>query len=258
MTDGITYEGFEVVEIYLGLGRDDITVDSTSSAVTFIDLSDGDDTIVVKDINGPLVVHGGFGQDHATVASDDQTLDKINALFAYDGGELDGPESDRLTLDNSGGVETYDRLDLSRFSIETLGMEFAQQPSNKDTPSNPSDSYLINFRFATGGTFGLTVHDPVTGNTSSEEIEFPISAASLQTKIQRMIIPEEIELNGCGSEGTTKCSYAVKVLEVGTAFGIFFIGERINEGVTLELNTTNLIGFDSDLFLNATNDILNR
>ena len=256
--DGITYDGFELVELYLGLGQDKITVDSTSNAVTYVDLSEDDDEILVKNITGPLVVHGGTGQDTCTLASEANTLDQLSALFVFDGGELDGTEYDTLTLDNSAGTEEYDVLELTRFSIETLGMDFVQQASTDDGPGNPSDSYLINFQDATGGTFNLTVHDPVLGTTTPLEIDFPITAATLQTKIQRMIIPEEDELDSCGSLGTSKCTNAVKVWDVGTGFAIFFIGERINEGVTLEFDPSNLVGFESENFLNATHDILKR
>jgi Ca2+-binding RTX toxin-like protein len=72
------------------------------------------------------------------------------------------------------------------------------------------------------------------------------------------LIQESKETNSCGSMSTSQCSHAVKVWAIGDTFAIFFAGERLNQNVTLDLNTDGLIGFEPEMFQNRTNDILAR
>mmetsp|Transcript_32748 Transcript_32748/g.68855 ORF Transcript_32748/g.68855 Transcript_32748/m.68855 type:complete len:347 (+) Transcript_32748:489-1529(+) len=76
-----------------------------------------------------------------------------------------------------------------------------------------------------------------------------------------MIIPEEDELDSCGELETSKCTNAVKVWSVSDhAFAIFFVGERLNNGMILNMTVTEemLDDFVPEYFQNVTNDILQQ
>jgi hypothetical protein len=132
--------------------------------------------------------------------------------------------------------------------------------------SVPIVSYLLNFRRATGGSFTLTVYDPLnTANPYAvKQLFYPLAADKFETArllesaIQRMVISEAMELDSCGLIGTTKCSNAVKVFPVADdAFGVFFAGERLNVEMELFLETSSL-EFEEEMFLNNTNDIIKQ
>lgn len=58
--------------------------------------------------------------------------------------------------------------------------------------------------------------------------------------------------------GMTECSLAVKVYKVGDHLALFFVGERLNSGVELSLDTSLLTNYTSELFLNRTNDLIQK
>lgn len=256
--DGVTYMNFEVMEVFLGDGKDAIDVVSTSVAMHYLDLGDEDDYLRIKDVSGPFIVYGNRGNDTFTVMSDDSKVDKIQALVAFDGGPNEGTEMDKLTIDNSGDTLVDDVLKVTRFIVETESMAF------NTSSSAPGLSYLINLRNATGGNFTLEIYDPETTTISNQTFDYPLaetpydSAKLLESKIQRMIIPEEIELGSCGELNTSKCSSAVKVWSIGDAFAVFIAGERLGDDVDIKLYTDSLEGFDSEMYLNETNDILRQ
>ncbi len=192
-------------------------------------------------------VRGGPGNDTATIASEDSKLDKIQALLSFDGGM--GGE-DELVLVNTNDIQVDDVLNVTRFIIETASMGFDR------SSYAPEGSYWINLRGATSGTFTLELYDSVTSRSVTENVSFPTTEKELEALIQRMIIPSERERR-CGSIGTSMCTNAVKVYGLGTdAYLIFFMGERLFDGVSLNLTDVALDGFMSESFQNKSNDIL--
>jgi len=255
---GITYEEMEVVTLYLGKGVDNLTVQNTSSAIHFVDLGDGNDVVYVKDISGPFLIHGKNGSDKVIVSSDEYKLENISALLGFDGG--DG-ESDELILNNTGDTDTDDVLNVTRFVVEVPSMQLGESSTRV-----PSVSYLLNFRRATGGSFTLGVVDPLQSSLEPKTLAlaYPVggnkyeSATLIEAAIQRMVIPKDKELDSCGYAATSKCSNAVKVWPVADdAFAVFFLGERLGVDMELTLKTDNLTGFDEEMFLNVTKDIIN-
>lgn len=257
--DGIYYDEMEVVEIYLGNGVDDLTIVGTSHAMHILHLAAGDDAVRVKDILGPVLIHGEAGSDTVTVADDDKKLDRIRALLAFDGGSEDDGV-DQLVINNIGDTDTDDVLNVTRFIVEVESMN-----TTEALPRAPEVSYLLNFRRANVGFITLEVQDPVENvNVVSPPLPYPFAddkydaAATLENIIQRMIIPEDKELDSCGELSTTKCTNAVKVWPVADdAFAVFFAGERLEQDMKLKLNTEAL-EFDEEMFLNVTNDIIQQ
>jgi len=248
---GIDYADMEVVEIFLGNGTDEITVVDTSIAVHFIDLGGGDDHIRVKDVSGPLVVHGKDGEDTLTVSSDESKLDKIQALLVFDGGS-DVASTDSIIVNNTGDQSVDDVLNVTRLLVEVPSMAF------DDGSLAPKDSYLINLRGATGGNFTLEVSDPESDEPTNVTMAYtPNNASLLESLIQRALIPLESE-KSCGSSQTSKCSNAVRVWQMGDGYAVFFVGERLNSTVAIRLFTDDLESFEPELFQNKTNDILRR
>ena len=277
--DGISFAGMEVVEFHLGNGIDNIVVEETSSAIHIMDLGGGDDNVQVKQISGPFIIQGGPGDDNVVVSSNSSKLDEIRALLAFDGGSDD--DGDALTLDNTADTEVDDILNLTRLLIEVDSMSPLPATDTSDLPESynsaveiapvlPRESYLINLRNASGGSLTLVVQDP-TDNSSLVDgiqanrtltIEYPFNASVLEGWLQELLIPGSSNAETskqCGELGTTKCSNAVRVWQLGDTdiFAIFFLGERLNSDVSIiKMDTYGLINFDGELFQNRSNDLL--
>ena len=141
--DGIEYGGMEVVEIYLGNGADIVIVEDTTGAIHLLDTGGGDDSVRIKDISGPFIVHGRDGSDVVDVSSDETKLDRIEALLAFDGGGTD-EKVDTLNVDNS-ACDDDDILFVSRQMVE---FENTMVPMAEDYANLP-ESFLIDLRNAT-------------------------------------------------------------------------------------------------------------
>ncbi len=251
--DGITYSGMEVVEFSFGSGVDRFTVESSSVAVHFVDLADGDDSVEIQNISGHFIIHGGDGSDTVTVASEESTLSAIKGLLAFDGGN-DDAGVDHLLVDNSGDTISDDVLNVTRNMVEVKSM------SNTDDEASriPRDVFIFNLRGSTGGSFNLAVNDSVKSMTTDIDISYPTSSEIIEEALQDLIFPVS-EGDVCGKNGTSRCAEAVKVYAIGDeAFAVFFLGERLNDGVTLTLETASLTDFKPEIFVNQTNDILFR
>jgi Ca2+-binding RTX toxin-like protein len=259
MLDGIEYSGMEVVEIFLGDGKDMVIVEDTTGAIHLLDTGGGDDSVRIKDISGPFIIHGQDGADVVTVSSTENKLDRIEALLAFDGG-ID-EEVDELNVDNSGSDEE-DILFVSRQMVEFENL----MPENATNLTLP-DSFLIDLRYATEGAFILQFNENEEeskneGGSSSIIVPYPINATDLESLIQRSLIPKDVELDSCGKNETTKCSLAVKVYEIGQTFAVFFVGERLNTGLNVTLDVGDLESnskpFVPEVFDDATVNLLKR
>ena len=63
---------FEIlaVELYLGSGVDELTIESTPESLHVIHVGEGNDMVLVKDIPGALLVYSSQGDDYVTVTLD--------------------------------------------------------------------------------------------------------------------------------------------------------------------------------------------
>jgi len=265
---GISYNGIEVMIFNLGEGVDEITVENTSEAIHVMNMNAGDDYVAVKTLSGPLIVDGNKGNDMVVASSDEIKLDLIDALLAFDGGGDDG--EDTLTMDNSLDDYLDDMVCVTRLTVEVPSMEAPElnmttmrnlkNESNTTAmnPTLPRESYLVSLRDSLGGYFTLTINDPTTNRTASTPpIKFDANAEMIEGEINSLLIPNK---NSCGEQSTSVCSVACKVWELGESrtFIIFFVGQRLNAGVTLYYGTHSLEGFAPEIYENLTNDILYR
>ena len=228
-------------------------MESSSEAVHYVDLGEGDDSMVMKNISGHFIIHGGDGSDIVTVASNESTVDGIKGLLAFDGGD-DDSGIDVLIVDDSGDTVSDDVLNVTRNTVEIESMS-----NTEDEGSRLSrDVFIFNLRGSTGGSFNLTVYDPINNETKNTGITYPVSSDIIEAALQNLLFPAA-DGDTCGKNETSRCAETVKVYSVGDeAFAVFFLGERLNDGVTLTLSTSGLAGFTSEMFVNETNDILLR
>lgn len=235
---------------------DRIYVNKSSEAIHVLNLGDGDDYVEVRALSGPLIINGDEGTDVVKVSTDEQMLDRINSLIAFDGGQ--DSANDTLVLDDSGDYHLDDVVNVTRLFVEVASMEIPEvsSPSNASTenPILPRESYLIMLRNSTGGSFNLTF---TSINLTTPNIAYPTNASTIELAIRSVLIPEGSGKT-CGKNGTSWCSDAAKVWQLGQsdAYLIFFVGEYLNSGIGLTLNTDGLDDFYSETFLNKTNDIL--
>lgn len=251
--DGIVYQNMNLLELYLGEGIDEITVESTSEAVHYLHANLGNDKVHIEAIAGPFIVNAGEGDDTLTISSTSSKLDEIMALVAFDGGPGDY-SSDVLVVNNSGALSGEDPvLNLTRQVVEVDSMTM---PASSNAPRN---CYLFSLRGAVNGTYDLVVTESLNETTSSQTVSVSVgtSADELEGILQAILFPEEFK-SSCGLSGTTACSQSVKVYDQGEGFLVTFIGERLNKGVSLNLITDNLDGFESEIFQGWANDILER
>ena len=75
-----------MVNIELGSGNDQFTVESTHLGLTKISAANGNDTIVVKTVAGHTIITTGAGTDFIGLASDDLIVDQITGVLTIDGG----------------------------------------------------------------------------------------------------------------------------------------------------------------------------
>ena len=286
---GIAYEGIEVITWNLGDGVDSITVENTSEAIHVMNLGGEDDDVTVKSLSGPLLINGEGGTDSVRVSSDKDKLEQIDALLCFDGGGES--DDDVLTLDNSGDWDLDDVLVVTRLmvqvasmeapalelganeSLDALALEMGANESAPEMGTNgtknpilPRDSYLINLRNVAGGNFTLTVHDPETGaSATSKTFDYnDVTAKELKAELNALILggPPDGFCDGlpksCGQSSESCCADSVDVWRLGDSdtFAIFFVGEKLNAGVTLELDKGSDDSLYNEIYLNVTNDIL--
>jgi RTX calcium-binding nonapeptide repeat (4 copies) len=107
---GITLTGIAGVNIRLGAGADNVTVNNTPAVPVRIESGSGNDTVRVHASRGPLDINTGAGSDTVKLG-DSRSLNGNTLLF------LAGP----LTLDGGSSANTRDRDTLSVNDSGTLG-----------------------------------------------------------------------------------------------------------------------------------------
>ena len=249
--DGIAFTDMELIEIQLSPGKDVFTVESTCEAIHVLDLGDGSDVVRVKDISGPFIIRGEEGSDHVTVSSDDSKIHSILALLAFDGGSGD----DTLVVDDTGdtGVDTV--LNVTRALIEVESMEF------EESSRAPQFSHWIDFRGIASGDFTIEIRDDGLDTSTFKKFEYSqANESSLEATIQDVLLPTTKGYDvskTCGTFSNTTCTNAVKVYSVGDGYLVFFVGERLDKDVYINV-TTQLDGFEPEYFQNMTQTIIPR
>ena len=117
MTGYIDYGTFELLDMQLGSGNNDLTIASTHNALTEINTAGGNDTTHVETIDGTTTVKLGSGNDSINVSSSVGTLDGIQALLEVQGGTGD----DQLNVNDAGDAAENTGF-LTDNQIAGLGM----------------------------------------------------------------------------------------------------------------------------------------
>ncbi|MEA3511137.1 MAG: hypothetical protein U9R51_06850, partial [Actinomycetota bacterium] len=223
---GITYEAFEVLEIYLGSGADAFTVESTHVGTTLIDGGNGADTFDIRTIDGHTNVRGGGGGDTFRVGTDVPVLgglvDEIDALLVIDS----GPGVDNIAVDDSGEADD----NLGTLTQTTLtGLDMVSEASDR--------IYSLTIGATTTRIeFTITVPSVVTPFIIELDVA-DLDAATLQEQLQALLHPVPTQTpsdprpdTGCGELGVTgrlntDCAQSVWVWQHDGDLLIGFHGE---------------------------------
>ncbi|MBE9030746.1 DUF4347 domain-containing protein [filamentous cyanobacterium LEGE 11480] len=117
MSNGINYSELETVDVNLGSGDDNFTVESTHANATNINSNAGQDTINVQTISGTTTVKTGTENDIINVADTSQTVNQISAQLNVEG----GTGSDTINIDDSGDT-IANNGNLTANQVTGLGM----------------------------------------------------------------------------------------------------------------------------------------
>ena len=257
---GIGYEGFEIMNFNFGEENNIVHVNDTSEAIHIVNLDStfqiSDDYVSVHALSGPMLINGGEGLDTVNVSSaEERKLDAIQALLMFDGG--DDNSTDVLFVESS----ENDVLNITRLLIEMESMDVLSTDNSEGdvNPILPHETFLVVFRDATGGHFSFTLNDPLMDQyeITTANIPYPPTIDQIEYAIDMALLPDQ---KTCGSSGTSLCASTARVWQLGSSqtYFIAFLGERLNAGVSLILNGDNLENFQTEIFLNETNDVIKK
>ena len=155
-TGGITYANIESLNIHLGTGADNLTIESTHAGSTSITTGRGADVVRVKTIAGHTTVDTGADNDVITVSNDEGTVDQITALLTIDTGS--GTTADPNAID-ADTVNISDAADVNN----NVGVLTGTTLTGLDMPTVPEVQTI--FVKAAGGEYLLSTATapPFTG-----------------------------------------------------------------------------------------------
>ena len=225
MAGGVTYGGFEDLQINLGYGNDTFTVDSTHAGTTTIDAGAGNDTIIVHTIAGHTRILGSSGNDTFQVGSNG-LLSLLAALLVVDGGS----GTDVATFDDS--ADSTNSLGwLTQTMLTGLGM---LPRTSLDSLSRPLDRlFSVDPQAgATAFTIALSqLYNGVSTGIGAVTLRVGATADQVRQALQLMLFPhfpstaDPLADMRCGVDGGTRCSDSVYVWQTATGYLIGFRGE---------------------------------
>lgn len=99
--------------------------------------------------------------------------------------------------------------------------------------------------------------DPITQRTNivTAQIPYPPTVAQIEYAIDMAILPDQ---KSCGQDDVSHCAPTARAWQLGLSdtYFIAFVGERLNAGVSLSLNSADLENYYEEIFLNVTNDAI--
>jgi Ca2+-binding RTX toxin-like protein len=126
ITDGLPAQldwvGVDHINVTLGDGDNDFTVERTGAGHITLNLQGGADHVRVKSISGDLTINGGDGDDVVDVWNDDARLYDIDATLTFNGGAPSA--SDTLNIANTLDFDGTPGA-LSATALTGLGMDGA-------------------------------------------------------------------------------------------------------------------------------------
>ena len=164
---GIRYSGLETLNLLLGSGSDNVTIESTHAGVTNINTGEGGSEINIKTISGHTFIHlisdqGAANDNIVTVSSDNHIVDQIMGLLTVVGDEVG---NNILIIDDSGDTNN-NTLQITDTTITGL-----------DMPSVP-ESFVLEIQAETGQyqlSLDSTVSETLDWNTTTDELKDAIS-----------------------------------------------------------------------------------
>jgi Ca2+-binding RTX toxin-like protein len=149
-TKGIEYSAIETLNLSLGAGADDFTIQSTHAGVTVLNTLGGADRVAIKATSGTTTVNSGDGNDTINVGSlatvttnTGGNLDAIQGALTVNG----GADTNSLTLDETGDA-TPNSGTMTSTQVTGLGMGAGG--------ITYSDIATLNINLGTGGdTFNV-------------------------------------------------------------------------------------------------------
>ena len=172
----LDWAGLDDVTITLGDGSNDLTIESTHTGATTINLEGGADHVRVKSIRGDTTINAGGGDDVIDIWNEDARLYDIDAVLTISGGAPSTSDTMNIvnTLDFDGTPGTLSATTLSGLgmggqivygTIETLNLSLGIGDDNLDILSTAAgvqtniytdvggDTVIVR---ATGGAGGTT------------------------------------------------------------------------------------------------------
>jgi len=188
---GIRYEHIEELNLRLGSGGNNVTIESTHTGTTNIESLDGVDIFNVKNAFGHTTIDAGAGADVFNISNDAQRVDQIAGLLTVIGNEGE----DKASIDDSGD-RSSDSGTLTGTSLRGLNI-----------PLVPAIQQIA--VRADGGDFRLR-RPGVT--TATEKLAFDVSASTLQQELTALY-------------GLPANSSDIAVEKNGSTYLIHFAGE---------------------------------
>lgn len=286
---GIAYEALEELEINLGSGANQITIEDTHRGATTIDAGGGSDNILVKSISGHTTVHGGSDADSFTISNDQMLVDDINGLLTLTG-DVPQVRAKKLTegspADAAANVDAVDaiqevvvdatggtfrlRLDLAgngTGTIETGNMSYDASASTLQAALESLDGigsgdvsvrkfgriFRLDFAGSLAGTT-IPLIQAIDGGLTSEG---PADVLTVDdqfdtTNNQAVLTTTSLTGLGMGGFGTTGSSFnEIQTLRVDADGGTFQLS------ITIDQETTNSSGLAHNVSASTLQSALN-
>ena len=126
---GIEHDGIEILDILLGSGADEVTINTTDTGTTTIRGFGGEDDFFVREIRGHTRLLGGDDDDEFTV-TDEGLLDSIDAQLL-----LSGEGGDDTAIVDDTADDADDTGTLTQTSLVGLDMDAE--------PDSPQDLFSL-------------------------------------------------------------------------------------------------------------------
>ncbi|MGP0628314.1 LEPR-XLL domain-containing protein [Nitrospina sp. 32_T5] len=144
---GVTFQQLEEVEIVLGSGNNQFTIEDTHAGATTLKTGDGADVVNVKSINGHTFVNTGEDSDTVNVTNDGQTLEDLLGLLTLSG---DIPQAETVHFANGspaqGSVPAVDAI--QHLNIDATGGTFTLSLGGETTVALAHDASEVDVQTA--------------------------------------------------------------------------------------------------------------
>ena len=147
---GLRYDAIEELNVRLGTGKNDLTIETTHTGSTNITTQGSDDEFTIKNVFGHTTIDAGDGADHFKIGNLAERVDQISGLLTIHGHDGSDIADINDAGDRSGDFGTLNQTSLTglnmplipaiqKISVRAVGGEF--QLSLPDTDTKVTVSY---------------------------------------------------------------------------------------------------------------------